>query len=257
LTRINFQRTYFLGEEYESIRDRAVVVLDKYLKYPELYSFDDLGKSVTFSTERLIPPSTGKRPRVILLFSNPHPHSVYQGMFLSPNTKGRENLFWSTMINAGWFTIPEDINSPEELADFCLNAKDEGPFELVFYCYYAFPTNYPEEIATIFGDKYFRQVIEPEANKELRDMIKETQVQAVVTFNKGVFNLVSSAHLDNYVNRLIEGELIKSQITDIDRDLPIFLTYPTGWRYKKRYKELRKASLELIRKAIFLSVRQV
>ena len=250
MTRINFQRTYFLGEEYESIRDRAVVVLDKYLKYPELYSFDDLGKSVTFSTERLIPPSTGKRPRVILLFSNPHPHSVYQGMFLSPNTKGRENLFWSTMINAGWFTIPEDINSPEELADFCLNAKYEGPFELVFYCYYAFPTNYPGDISKIFGKKYFKQVIVPEAYNELRKTIQETNVKAVVTFNKGIFNLVSSDPVRIYIQRLANGEQIRGEIKDFERDIPIFLTYPTGWRFHKQYMQLRKDSLVEIRTEI-------
>ena len=140
---INFQRAYLLSEEYESIKERAIQVLGKYLGYPysDLITFIDLDRSVTFSTERLIPTASTNRPRVMLLFSNPHPHSVHQGMFLSPNTKGRENLFWCTMENADWLTIAEGNRNPKQLADICLKAKYRGPFELIFYCYYGFPTD--------------------------------------------------------------------------------------------------------------------
>lgn len=137
---INFQNTYLLSEAYESIKERAIQILDRYLGYPDLITFIDLDRSVTFSTERLIPTASTKRPRVMLLFSNPHPHSVQQGMFLSPNTKGRENLFWPVMRDAGWLSLPEGIRKPKQLADICLQANYRGPFELIFYCYYAFPT---------------------------------------------------------------------------------------------------------------------
>ena len=33
---INFKRTYLLGEAYESIKERATQVLDKYLEYENL-----------------------------------------------------------------------------------------------------------------------------------------------------------------------------------------------------------------------------
>jgi hypothetical protein len=72
----------------------------------------------------------------------------------------------------------------------------------------------------------------------------------VVTFNKGIFNLVSNDPIEHYVERLIEGGLIQSQIKGIDRYIPIFLTFPTGWRYRKQYMEIRKASLGRIRTAI-------
>jgi hypothetical protein len=48
----------------------------------------------------------------MLLFSNPHPHSVHQGMLLSPNTKGRENPFWETMRNAGWINFNKETKKP-------------------------------------------------------------------------------------------------------------------------------------------------
>jgi hypothetical protein len=248
LSSINFKRTYLLSEAYESIRECAFQVLHKYLEYPDLIKFSDSDRSVTFSTERLIPTASTNRPRVMLLFSNPHPHSVHQGMFLSPNTKGRENLFWSTMRDAGWLRIAEENPNPEQLADLCLKAKYQGPFELIFYCYYAFPTDFPEDIRRIFGRKYFSQFIEPEAIGEFRKTIQETSVEAVVTFNKGIFNLVSKNEIERYVERLKGRELIQSQIKDIDIYVPIFLTFPTGWRFDGRY--IRKASLDTIRSAI-------
>jgi hypothetical protein len=246
---INFQRTYQLGDEYKSIKERAIQELDKYLGYLDLITFNDSDRSVTFSTERLIPAASTNRPRVMLLFSNPHPHSVHQGMFLSPNIKGRESLFWSAMEDAGWLSI-EGNRNPKQLADICIYAKYRGPFELIFYCYYAFPTDDPKHIRKIFGKEYFRQVIKPEAMDEFRRIIQETSVEAVVTFNKEIFNLVSKDPIDRCLDRLIEGELIHSQIQGIDRHVPIFLTFPTGWRYRKDYRQLRKASLDTIRTAI-------
>jgi hypothetical protein len=239
-----------LSVSYENIKERAVQILDRYLRYPDLISFNDSDRSVTFSSERLIPAASMNRPRVMLLFSNPHPYSIHQGMFLSPNTKGRENLFWSTMEDAGWITITEENHNPKQLADICLKDEYRGPFELIFYCYYAFPTNFPEDISRIFGKEYFKQIIEPEAIDEFRETIQETCVEAVVTFNKGVFNLVSKDKIERCVERLMEGELIQSQINGINKNVPIFLTFPTGWRYHKQYKQFRKTSLNSIRIAI-------
>ena len=250
LSSINFQRTYLLNEAYESIKERANQALDKYLGYPDLIEFNDRDRSVTFSSERLIPTTSTNRPRVMLLFSNPHPHSVHQGMFLSPNTNKLENLFWPTMDDAGWLPIAKGDRNPKQLAEICFKANYRGPFELIFYCYYAFPTNYPEDIRKIFGKEYFGRVIEPEAIEEFREIIHETSVEAVVTFNKGIFNLVSKDRIERYVKRLKGGELIQSQINGIDRNVPIFLTFPTGWRYHKEYRQFRKDSLDAIGTAI-------
>jgi hypothetical protein len=250
MSNINFQRTYQLGEAYESIRERAKHVLGKYWEYPNLITFNDAERSVTFSTEKLIPSPSTDRLRVMLLFSNPHPHSVHQGMFLSPSTRGQESLFWPVMKDAGWLSIAEENCNPKQLANICVEAKYQGPFELIFYCYYAFPTNYPEEIKKIFGRGYFNQFIEPESKVEFRETIQETTVDAVVTFNKGIFNLVSEDQIERYIDRLIDGELVQSKINDIGRSIPIYLTFPTGWRYRKGYMKFRKASLDTIRTAI-------
>jgi hypothetical protein len=250
LSSVNLQRTYALGEAYEKVKEDAIQMLGKYLRYPDLITFNDPNISVTFSTERLIPAVSSNRPRVMLLFSNPHPHSVYQGTFLSPNTRGLENPFWSVMRDAGWLSFSEGKRNPKELADICMAAEYQGPFELVFYCYYAFPTESPEDIRKIFGNEYFSRRIESEAVHEFVKTIQQTAVDAVVAFNKEVFNLVSKDQVRRCVERLTEGELIQSQIGSIDRHVPIFLTFPTGWRYHPQYKQLRSGSLAVIRSAI-------
>lgn len=247
---INFQRTYFLGEEFDNIRKKADQILGSYLSDSSLISFNDQESSVTFFSERLIPVSSTSRPRVLLLFSNPHPHSVKQGMFLSPNTKGRKNLFWSVMEDSSWITFKEGNHSLKQLANKCLKADYQGPFELVFYCYYAFPTCYPEEISKIFGKEYFEKVIEPEAKDEFKNTIRELSIKAVVTFNKGIFNLVSEDYIERYIDNLKKGEVIKSKINSIENNISILLTFPTGWRYHKQYMQLRKNNLEAIREKI-------
>jgi hypothetical protein len=251
LSNINFQRTYLLNEAYESIKARAKHVLEKYWEYPNLLMFNDAERSVTFTSERLIPTTSTNRPRVMLLFSNPHPHSIHQGMFLSPSTRGRESLFWPVMKDAGWLTLTKEYSNPKQLADICVEVKYQGPFELIFYCYYAFPTDFPEDIKKIFGREYFSQFIEPESSNEFRETIQDTDVDAVVTFNKGIFNLVSNDLIERYIERLIDGELIQSQLKDTDRYVPIFLTFPTGWRFHKNHKNLRKVNLDAIKTAIF------
>jgi hypothetical protein len=244
------RKTYELDDLYKEIKPRANLLLKKWLDYPGLFDFDDLHKSISFPTEKLIPRSSNERPRVMLLCSNPHPYSVYQGMFLSPDTKGHENPFWSSMRDSGWLTFTGENHSPNQLAEICLNAEYEGPFELIFNCYYAFPTNYPEDISRIFGKEFFNQSIAPKAESELRQTINETDVKAVVTFNKSIFNLATNNKVERYINRLIDGEVIQSQISGIECSIPVFLTYPTGWHYHKEQKRLHRSSLEAIRETI-------
>lgn len=250
MSKINFQRTYDLGESYEEIKHRAHQKLQKYWNYPNLIIFNDESKSLTFTSERLIPTDTNKRPNVMLLFSNPHPHSVHQGMFLSPTTIGRESLFWPVMKESGWLSIPNVSESPDQRADRFLRAEHEGSFNLIFYCYYVFPTDYPEDIQRIFGKKYFTEKIQPEAMNEFGRTIQDNDVKAVVAFNKQIFNRVSRQAVDRYIKRLNAGELVQSQVNFSDRTIPTFLTYPTGWRYHSDYMKLRISNLDDIRKAI-------
>lgn len=250
MSELIYQRTYQLNDFYDDVRSRIVQKLQNFLEYPELISFNDIGRRITFSSERLIPTASTNRPRIMLLFSNPHPHSIKQGMFLSPSINGHESLFWSAMRDAGWINLPGENYSPIELANMCIYADYLGPFEFVFYCYYAFPTRYPEDIIRIFGKQYFNQFLVPEAKDELTKTLNEAEINVVVTFNKAIFNLVANEKIDRYIHRLNSGEIIQSQITNINQSIPVFLTYPTGWFYHSDYQKLRKTSLDRIQESI-------
>ena len=212
MSEVNFKRTYKIDGCYKEIKNRSRQLLGKYDYYDELFEFNDLSKEITFSSERLIPKRSKQRTRVMLLFSNPHPHSVHQGMFLSGNTRGQESLFWPIMERAGLLPIAKENRSPESLIRICMDLDYGGPFEFLFYCYYAFPTDYPQDIRKIFGKEYFKLHIEPEAAAEFNKMIIENNVQKVITFNKGVFNLVSENPVEKYIDRLKKGDVIQSRI---------------------------------------------
>ena len=53
------------------------------------------------------------------------------------------------MRKAGWFSVPESERDPKHLRDYFLQVKYDRPFAFSFYCYYAFPTGYPDHIRKI------------------------------------------------------------------------------------------------------------
>ncbi|MDO9087332.1 MAG: hypothetical protein Q7U53_14080 [Anaerolineaceae bacterium] len=248
---IHFQTTYSLSHQYDAIKSRAPKILGKFIADTKIYNFNDQEKTLTFTSERLIPEVRSARQRVLLLFSNPHPHSIQQGMFLSPSINGRLSLFWQGMEDAGWFSLPEENPCPKCLAETFFKLNYESPFELLFYCYYSFPTRYPVDIVKLFGKDFFEEVIEQEAREEFLRIMQQEAPAAVVTFNKGVFNLVSTESVGKYIERLKAGEVIQSQVRNVGREVPIFLTYPTGWRYDKEYREYRRKSLERVKGLVF------
>jgi hypothetical protein len=155
MSSIHFQSTYQLSNLYDAIKFRASEILGDFLSDSYIYQFNDSDKSLTFTSEQLIPEKRYGRKRILLLFSNPHPHSLQWGMFLPPSITGRQNLFWKGMQDAGWFKLPEINPSAERMAEIFLNLDYESPFEVLFYCYYSFPTRYPDDIVKLFGKEYF------------------------------------------------------------------------------------------------------
>jgi len=246
---IHFQATYHLSDQYDSIKSRAHEFLCAFYSDDSIYHFNDEKKTLTFTSERLIPAVTCGRKRVLLLFSNPHPHSFQQGMFLSPSVKGRQSFFWTGMKDADWFSLPEEHPSPNSLAEIFLTLDYESPFELLFYCYYSFPTRYPDDIVKLFGKELFKEVIKSEVRDEFLK-IQQKSPSAIITFNKNVFNLVSLEPVGKYIARLKAGEVIQSQVRDVEKEVPIYLTYPTGWRYDPEHREYHRMSLERIKERI-------
>ncbi len=243
---INIEKTYIIGKNYDSVKERACNMLNQYVGNSGIIHFHDSDKKVTFLTERLVPCKSSERPNIMLLFSNPHPHSIQQGMFLSPNTKNLENPFWSFMEKAGWFSIPESNSTPANRRDIFLNIRYQSPFTLFFCCYYDFPTDFPDDILKIFGKSFFEEVISIESKKEFINSIKKYNIESIITFNKGIYNLVAENKVNKFIDNLNKGEIVQSPVKDIDKQIPIFLSYPTGWHYHRNIKTLRNENLKKI-----------
>lgn len=154
------------------------------------------------------------------------------------------------MRDAGWLYGIEENMDPEQLANSCLEVMYQGPFELIFYCFYEFPTNYPEDIRKIFGKDFFYQSIDNESFREFLKTIQELTIKAVVSFNKGIYNRVSYNQIARYIEDLKVGELVRSQVKGLEKTIPVYLTFPTGWRYHKEYHKFRTESLVRIRQSI-------
>ena len=243
---INFNGSYDLDGEFQDVRERAGSILGEFIGEQEPIFFSESEKKVHFLSEQLIPEELESHPNIMFLFSNPHPHSIRQGMFLSPNTQNIENPFWRFMEESGWFLVPKERPIADERRDIFLQRKYSSDFSFIFHCYYEFPTCYPNHIKKIFGTKFFKEKIKPIAEKQFLKTLSETKTQAVLTFNKDVYNLIAFKKVKTYTQELHDGRIISSQIKGCERNIPVFLTYPTGWRFHKNIRELRRRNLSSI-----------
>ncbi len=247
LNGVNFSTDYQCGNDYSQIKARAEKVLGRYLQDPQyqgLYSFDDIGKKVRFASERLLPQQWKDRPRVMLLFSNPLPESLKNGMFHSYRLP---NPFWSLLKESGWFDLPPNNITADRLRDRFLKSEFNGAFNLIFHCYYPFPTRRPEDISRIFGG-FFRRVIEPRSRKEFEGTVITNGVQAVLCFNGPVGSQLTGTDTRRYTNDLDNGILWKKEARVSPRGkISLYLIYPTGWWGRYREKSLVQRNLAAIR----------
>ncbi len=230
-------------------------MLGKHLDSPGLYQFDGRANTLTFKTERLVPVTYSGRPRVMLLFSNPHPRSVHLGMFLSGSSKEGKSLFWQTMRDSGSLRFTKDSSTPQQRAELCFNVDYEGPFDYVFYPYYVFPTRYPEHLPQVFGKDFFDNIIEIEAKDEFEKQVRDLQIGAIISFNREIFNRVANEKIGAYINRMVQGELFHNIVKVGGKDIPIYQTFPTGWRFHPEMMRIRADNLNAISKAIIQSLR--
>jgi hypothetical protein len=249
---INTVHTARLGNKYAHVK--AYLCKDKrdgrrsYKDYiGSVYKLRDKDRSVTFQSECLIPRKDKGRPRVLLLFSNPHPGSIQKGMFHSPDPR-IANL-WRDLRNGGLFATEDDVlESPESLRKHCLKVVYEGPFAFAFTCYWVFPTAYPSQLKSLFGPTMEPPGLEdPEVR--LNRLLKKWRPRAIISFNGKVFRALTNENIAGYTKRLRRGT-VEGKYPPLGGKYRIFQTYPTGWRYRKGAPELRQASLCRIARAI-------
>lgn len=87
MSSIHFQNTYHLSHQYDNIKSRAPEILGDFYADTSIYRFNDQERTLTFTSERLIPAVASGRKRVLLLSSNPHPHYIQAELLAYPSYK--------------------------------------------------------------------------------------------------------------------------------------------------------------------------
>jgi len=217
-------------------------ILQKELgEWSDLYSYDDVNHQITYKTEGpLIPESNSKIP-VLILLSNPHPHSVKQGMFLSPNRIGRTNPFWDTMSDTGYFNYDHKIDA----ADMIQN-RYQSPFRFFMAVLFPFPTEDPTHLIDFFGKREYEKMIETSRNA-IEKMIVEHNIMNVVCFGKTQYDIIKRSRYAtrDYISILKGGGIVQDKIW-FSENISVYLTYPTGWRFAKNHKILKRDGLRRI-----------
>jgi len=234
---IIIQESIALGNYYDHAKES---IINKLGYASELFCFDDERRILRYYTEDTLVPTSVQRIPVLILLSNPHPHSVEQGMFLSPNRIGRENPFWVTLRDTGYFKYEGSIN-----ADMMIDNTYSSPFSIFMSVLLPLPSNYPEELMEILGPVEYRKMLYTGINK-IESLTNLYKIRNIICFGRLQYDAISRTSCPNsYVSLLKGGQLIKSKTSFAD-DVNSFLTFPTGWRFVKNVKELKRDSLKRI-----------
>ena len=233
--------TLTVKTSYDSIKSNIQQKLQDYI---DLYKFDDKSRQIQYPTEGpLVPNNNGKIPMLILL-SNPHPHSVRQGMFLSPNRAGKENPFWNTLRGTGYFKHADQITP-----SLMIENRYDSPFRIFIAVLLSFPSNFPHELPEIFGMEEYRKMIITGKTK-IGALLAKHDIKNTICFGKTQYDIMaSSSSPDQYTNILRQGNIIKSN-SSFSNSTSIFLTYPTGWRYDVDSQNIKCENLKQIMELI-------
>jgi hypothetical protein len=112
------------------------------------------GTRMHFLTESIHPNiASPERPRVMLLFSNPYPDSVSEGLFMSEK---RSRRFWEMLPCSRQLGINHDFcwnqHSIQKITASLLNGDYKGPL-LFFDCLYQIPSKSPKDLKNLFKPK--------------------------------------------------------------------------------------------------------
>jgi len=218
-------------------------IQEKLREWISLYSFDDVRKQVNFKTEGPLIPEGNSRVPILILLSNPHPHSVEQGMFLSPNRIGRKNPFWDTLRNSGYFD-PRGSITPQLM----IQNIYKSPFRLFMAVFFPFPTEDPTHLVEFFGSVEYKRMIQS-GKGALKKLIDDQGIFNVICFGQTQYDIISKHGTNHYIAFLKDGGIIQDKIWFSEK-VDVYLTYPTGWRFAKNASKLKSDNLRSVFKEI-------
>lgn len=225
------------GNTYPSVKTRVQEMLRP---WSDMFECDDALKEIRYKTEGpLLPEDNGKEP-VLILLSNPHPHSVKQGMFLSPNRMGKENPFWETMRSSGYFRQNGSAGAVGMIPNHY-----ESPFRFFMHVLLPFPSEDPGHLKDILGHHEYWKMM-ADGKESIKDLIEEHNIKGVICFGKLQYDALShSISPQRYTSALNQGKIIQDSSYFSD-NVRICLTYPTGWRFVKDFRRKKANNLRRI-----------
>ena len=144
-----------------------------------------------YTSEQLIPTKKNNRPPLLLVFGNPASHSVYEGMFFSPNKAEKENRFWKHLLpRAGIldFSFDENLSLKElnKLKKKCMVDLDyKSPFRIGLCVYYSMPSSAGGPWSGVAG---LRKLLGKSAMEEV-EKLEKARIQNIASnflTNKGI-----------------------------------------------------------------------
>ncbi len=176
------------------------------------------GSRLHFLTERIHPRiTTSNRPRVMLLFSNPHPDSVERGLFMSePRSRG----FWDILSNS---MQPEmkhefrwDPNGITETVSKLAMGDYEGPL-MFFECLYQLPSKSPKDLKKLFDQKTddFQTFLHKPSLERIDSIINKHNINVVLVFTQETYESVVDQQRISKGSREVLRACVQENLSDV------------------------------------------
>lgn len=144
------------------------------------------GSRLYFLTESIHPKITNykKRPRMMLLFSNPYPDSVERRLFMS---EPRSRRFWDILRNSMQPKMNHefrwDPSGIDETVSILSNGNYEGPL-MFFECLYQLPSRSPKDLKKLFdrNTNDFQEYLHRPSLERICSIINEYNIKVILVF---------------------------------------------------------------------------
>ncbi len=175
------------------------------------------GSCLHFHTESIHPKiAAGNRPRVMLLFSNPHPDSVERGLFMSePRSRG----FWDILSNIIQPKINHDFpwtpNGITRTISMLANGDYEGPL-MFFECLYQLPSRFPKDLRNLFDRKTddFQTYLHKPSLERISSIINKHNISVVLVFTQETYESVVDQLGISKGSRQVLRACVKENLSD-------------------------------------------
>ena len=184
------------------------------------------GTRLHFLTESIQPKiESPTRPRVMLLFSNPHPESVKTGLFMSEKSSRR---FWEKILHYNkqpYITHdfrwdPKGIDNTVSLLLSGNYGNDKSPL-LFLECLYQIPSNSPKDLKKLFErtDDFDRYLHRPSLER-IGTILDKHNIKVVLVFTGETYeSIVGKTGITKYSRQNIRSSVEKALNTGNEKSL--------------------------------------